>query len=1033
MAFRIICGPAGSGKTARAMEAFTAAMRRGDNPVFIAPSMPDARHFERELLRREDCRVISGAMVTTFGGLCRSSLAGAGAPMRQISAVERHLLLRAIVAKEKNRLSFLKDSSAYEGFISSLGKLVADLELAGIGPVELAEAGKIVLNNTALNQDIFRLYQSYQGVLGDGELTDAQLSQWQALAHLQQDPGAQRHGAVIIDGFWDFTPLEHALLKVLRETTRELLLTLPLRKGKAASAAPGIHLDSLPAPDEIQYLGEPATDRRPAALVQLDRRLFEEDAGPIPADGAVRILEGAGVRGQAELVGAEILRLHREGRSLDDIAVVCRSFGEDSRAITAVFDEYGIPCDHQGSRKLVETPVGQAALAALDFLLSDSAEAAPGLNPAGSLLRFLRSFVAGVPERLVDSFAREVSLLGIDEKPQLLEKWRQAAGRGRQELPAPAALGRLEEAAGEGIARLAAELCNFIQAQICGVIPGDAGAAAMNDQEINLLSVKALAEVCAAAAAVSRSFAAKGADAINFLREGIRTATMDPLAGRHRGCVRLLDPHRILNQRFQVVFMCGLLEGRFPAMGHEDVFFSEADRQKFRSRYLLPIESGQYRLEEERFLFHRALTRADQIVYLCYPYCNAEGKQTVRSLFVDQVLELFDYQHSPAIKRRSIADVAFPLEAAPTAREALRSLCLIAGEHTFDKSEGLSGRYEDRLQQAASQAGLEDSLNRCLAAARPCDFSLRDPALLERFQTMDCFSATFLEEYSACPARYFVNRHLQPAPMANDAMALERGRIAHAVLAEFGRKMRSVSVHLGRADAAQLEMAGKFMDDLLGKATEELGSNLDARMMKATLKYYLHRFIELEASWSSSLKPFMFECSFGGEGSTGEKRDHNELYLNLGDGIKLSGKIDRIDVDDITQSEKHALVIDYKMSKSGKGVNNFEKTGKLQIPLYILAVKEIWDLEPVGGQYFALMCEDTDVVRGMCLANADLGERQVVRTDKKTPDDFQEELDKAEARARKKALAIRAARFAPDPLEGACIYCDYAIICRTGE
>ena len=48
MTLKLICGPTGSGKTTRAIEVFLTALDRGEKAVFIAPSGPDARHFERD-------------------------------------------------------------------------------------------------------------------------------------------------------------------------------------------------------------------------------------------------------------------------------------------------------------------------------------------------------------------------------------------------------------------------------------------------------------------------------------------------------------------------------------------------------------------------------------------------------------------------------------------------------------------------------------------------------------------------------------------------------------------------------------------------------------------------------------------------------------------------------------------------------------------------------------------------------------------------------------------------------------------------
>src|SRR5437763_6313973 len=59
------------------------------------------------------------------------------------------------------------------------------------------------------------------------------------------------------------------------------------------------------------------------ALAHLERALFEErPPAPVPLEGAVRFLEGAGARGTLELAGEELLALLRDGTPAEQIALV---------------------------------------------------------------------------------------------------------------------------------------------------------------------------------------------------------------------------------------------------------------------------------------------------------------------------------------------------------------------------------------------------------------------------------------------------------------------------------------------------------------------------------------------------------------------------------------------------------------------------------------------------------------------------------------------------------------------------------------
>ena len=72
----------------------------------------------------------------------------------------------------------------------------------------------------------------------------------------------------------------------------------------------------------------------------------------------------------------------------------------------------------------------------------------------------------------------------------------------------------------------------------------------------------------------------------------------------------------------------------------------------------------------------------------------------------------------------------------------------------------------------------------------------------------------------------------------------------------------------------------------------------------------------------------------------------------LGDGLYLSGKIDRIDVDPFSA---RGIVQDYKSGTHARTPRQqIDDELKLQIPLYMLVLRDLVGIEPLGGVYRAL-------------------------------------------------------------------------------
>lgn len=1025
MTLKLICGPAGSGKTTRAIEAFLAALDRGEKAVFIAPSGPDARHFERQIIRslgdEENPGVLKGGKVTTYGGLCREILAKAEPGARILSDNERFLLLRAIVDTTEN-LHSLAPSSTFDGFVTSLAGLLGELELLGVDATRMGKSLRSWAGSDkwrqGLNKDLYRFFESYETALMDKGIYDTQLAQRRVLGVLEENPALFEYESVIIDGFWDFTPIQHEFIKLVSCNGRRLIVTLPYISGRVAYLAPAQHFERLKILDgaQIGTLESLTESDRVPALAHLVESLFEEESGKVSASGAVFRMTGAGSRGQALMVAAEILKLWREGQDLDEIAIVCRSLEQDMYSIAAALEEFGVPHDFPAPVPLATTAVGRTAMAALDF--------AAGSKSRDSLFVYLRSPFSDVPRDKVAEFDRRCRLFAIEETYDLLMECKMRCSDPLEEIS------RLASAAAKGVEALGDELCRFARSLFKKQHYIDAASA--ETLKIDILALESLNSLCAEAgvarkiiddaASLPGGQASGNTDSAGLLLRGIRQASIRMPSLTHRNCVRLLDPHRILNQRFDVIFACGLLEKQFPSMGREDSFFSDSDRRELGSEYGLDLDCRDSRLNEERFLFFRTLSRARQKVYLCYPACDKEGKPSIPSLFVDDTLDLFE-KDSIDFREMRIGDLTFAPGLAPTAEQAVRSLALLSG--TAEKTS-------KSLIEAAGAAGLDKRLEKVLGALKTNEPIITDPAIIARLGMLDGFRVTELQRYLHCPFRYFIETLLAPTDMQPPGHGLKRGQVMHDVLCKFGAQLKRSELYLNdpgikpdQIAEVRRQMAGYIEEELI-----DAGSDLETLILKADLYYHLNRYIDREIASVRPLKYYDFEVSFGSSTSKcGGKNDTDNL-LPVGD-FNLRGRLDRVD----WQGERdYVLVIDYKASKKVASLSSFEKDKEIQLPLYILALREAFGLTPIGGEYYSLRgekrgglyLEGFDELIGA--ASAEVNKKDIVNSEI-----FEQALETAKILARDAAAGIRMGSFSTGLMntENDCDWCGLLGICRS--
>jgi RecB family exonuclease len=156
------------------------------------------------------------------------------------------------------------------------------------------------------------------------------------------------------------------------------------------------------------------------------------------------------------------------------------------------------------------------------------------------------------------------------------------------------------------------------------------------------------------------------------------------------------------------------------------------------------------------------------------------------------------------------------------------------------------------------------------------------------------------------------------------------------------------------------------------------------------------------------LAPRDFEVRFGTSGSAPGLKEGLKL-----DGFAVSGTIDRIDRDPAMSAR--GVIWDYKSGREVHSAADIENDWRLQIPLYILAVRELVGVEPVAGLYRALAGERS--ARGMAVA----GEVETrYRNDQLDEAVFWGRVELAVERANQIVRRMRAGDVRHDPRQGAC-------------
>jgi ATP-dependent helicase/DNAse subunit B len=969
----LLAGPANAGKVALLLERYLA--RLDDEPYLIVPNRSDVDRVERDLLAR--CGCLLGGSIGTFDDLFERLAAPDLGRRPVVSQAQRVLVARRAVDEVMRTDGLaLSRSAKFAGFADTLLTALSELEAGLLDPGDL-------------DGELASLYGAYRLELERLGMWDRDLLRRRACERLQGELDAWHGEPVFAYGFEDLTAAEWGLLEALAGRT-EVDVSLPYEPGRAAFASLRRTAEDLAALADGRATELPprSAEYTAPALAHLERTLFEPASafGPSPA-GAVRFLEGAGTRGTLELVGEELLALLRDGVAAERVALVVTSAERYRAPLETVLSGFGIPYALESRRRLGGTPLGHALVSLLRFAWVGGGRR--------ELFAFLRSPYSGIARSSVDYVEGRLRGRAVESPDRVVEETERL-----REAPLVA----LREL------RSAADPIDAVRALLASMLRSAYGLDAPPAGETSRLDLQCLGAATALLDELGlwqSQGEVLGVDDLVAALDRTEVRAPQPEAGR----IAVLDLARARTRRFDVVFILGLEEGSLPRRDRGSPFLDDDRRRELGARLERPDQ-----VSRDRYLFYTACTRATSRLYLVREAATDEGSAKEASPFWHDVAAAFAADEvARATTRRPLSQLTWPLEGAPTERERVRALARLSSDSDGEASALALAEAHDWTRR----------LDRARTAFQR-ETRLRNPVMLAELAGRSTFSATELERFIDCSSAWLFERVISPKTIDAEADAMLRGSVAHQTLHAFyggiPKELASDRVTPENLDAA-LPFLERCLDDALRTGVRlELGE-VDAAELREGLWRDLERFVTEEAESKLGLLPRRFEVAFGSDRSAPEL----QRGLELGDGLFLSGKIDRIDVDPFSA---RGIVQDYKSGKGSHSARQIDEERRLQVPLYMLVLRDLVGIEPIGGVYRAL--SGSRGARGMLRAEARDDLPGFAERDYLDELSFWSQVETARGRAHDAAQRMRAGDVKHDPRGGDCpSWCDLWTMCRV--
>ncbi len=501
---------------------------------------------------------------------------------------------------------------------------------------------------------------------------------------------------------------------------------------------------------------------------------------------------------------------------------------------------------------------------------------------------------------------------------------------------------------------------------------------------------------------------------------------------RRYGCVFVGPADAARGMTFDVVFVPGLAEKLFPRKVVEDPILLDAERRQLKT---IDLTTNTDRISAERLALRLALGAASTRAYLSYPRIDIQqARPRVPSFYGLEALraaegELHGFEELGLLAESgATARLGWPApdEASEAIDEAEYDLALL-GRLVDADPETTAGTAHYLLDSNPHLARSLRARSRKWLRRWTSFDGLVDPdpeaskAMSAHLLGARSFSPTALQNYAACPYRFFLQavHRLQPReePAALEVIdPLTRGSLFHKVQYEVLTLLRAAEML--PIVPKNVDRAIAEVDDVLDRVASREADKLWPAIPKVwedginAIRADLHEWLRRHADADDGWVPYKFELAFGLAGRDREEEDPASVpdpVPVIGE-LKLRGSIDLV--------ERHI---------TGKIRATDHKTGKARAKDGVI-IGGGQHLQPV---LYALACEKLlgDPVESgrlyYCTADGNYEERVVML------DEFARGY--AGIMVDTVGKALQEGFLPAAPAHDACVWCDYLAVCGPNE
>lgn len=434
---------------------------------------------------------------------------------------------------------------------------------------------------------------------------------------------------------------------------------------------------------------------------------------------------------------------------------------------------------------------------------------------------------------------------------------------------------------------------------------------------------------------------------INLLRIGLNSSGLG-IIPQTQDQVILGDIERSRTHKVKAIFILGMNDGVFPTVHKEEGFLGDKDRSALKEKGIELAKGSLEALYEDNFSIYKALTIAEEKIFLSYTSTSSDGGALRPSILLTKIKKIF-----PKLKEKS--DMISEEDEIITKNLTFDEL--ISNLAKFTQGEKINPIWFEIYNFYNNN---DDWKNKLEGAINALNYTNK-PEKISKENIDKLYGKTLnttvsrLEQYKACPFSYYLKYSLKVHEKDTfKIQVIDTGNFMHDVIDEFFKTVREKELNIKQLEEEQAyEIIEKIVEEKLSLNKNYIFTSTDkykvlTRRLKRVILKSMKYIIE-------SLKESDFEV-FGTELEFKKGKAYDPITLNLKNGkrVEITGKIDRIDLAKNAE-DNYIRIIDYKSSVKNIDLNEVVAGIQIQLLTYLDATSKIEEMMPAGVLYFSLI------------------------------------------------------------------------------